>query len=227
MDAEKKKELLVELMDEYAECDKCGLCERRTNVIFGEGNPDAKLLIVGEGPDGNDDEEGFPFCGPAGDMLDKFLRTFESSRDEVFILNVVMCWPTEEDDQNKTRAPTKEEIAACSERLHQAIEIVDPYVVLFLGGTAMKALTKGTPSISKVAREASIPSLTCITKGKTMDVERPALATFHPTYLLRNYNEKPQGDVMMSRRTWNKAFELLDMYNWLYDGIQPPSRGDE
>lgn len=222
MEREKKYGLLEELVEEWHTCERCGLCETRNTVIFGEGDPDAKLMIVGEAPSESDDAEGNPFSGRSGELLDKFLRSFGSSRDEVFITNAVGCRPSKD---GKNRPPTAKEVGACKERLHRTIEIVDPVVLLLLGGTATKALVKGVRSITSVANNPAVPRLDVITKGQCIEVTRTAFATFHPSYLLKHSQEVEGSPMHRSFETWGKAFALVDTYAEIYWGKAPPDRG--
>ena len=222
MEREQKYGLLEELVDEWQDCDRCGLCKSRNSVVFGEGDPSAKLMIIGEAPSESDDDEGNPFTGNSGNLLDKFLRSFGSNRDEVFITNAVGCRPTKD---GKNRAPTAKELEACRERLHRTIEIVDPVVILLLGSTTVKALVKGVRSITSVANDPTVPRLTAITEGQCIKVSRTALATFHPSYLLKHTQEVEGSPMHRSFETWNKAFALVDTYKEIYWGEMPPDRG--
>jgi len=228
MDTETKIELLQELAEEYANCNRCKLCEpvdrKRNNVVFADGNVDATLMIIGEAPGEQEDLSGVPFVGPAGDLFEKLLRSFESSRDEVFITNVVCCRPTYEDNPRKNRAPNKEEIAACSDRLSKTIEIVDPFVLLLLGNAPLKALTKERKTLTSLARDENHCAVSAYTKGQCAEVERPAIVAFHPSYLLRNDDMSDAGDMANGFYAWEKAFALADEYNKIYKGIPVPMR---
>tara|TARA_Y100001970_G_C14223901_1_gene854380 strand:+ start:931 stop:1626 length:696 start_codon:yes stop_codon:yes gene_type:complete len=231
MDTETKIELLEELVDEYANCDKCGLCNptdrKRNNVVFADGNVDASLMIIGEAPGEQEDLHGVPFVGPAGDLFEKLLRSFNSSRDEVFITNVVCCRPTQEDNPRKNRAPSKEEIAACSDRLHQTIEIVDPFVILLLGNAPLKSLTKERKTLTSLSRDENHCAVDVYTNGQCTEVTRSGIVTFHPSYLLRNDDMSDSGDMAKSYYAWEKAFALADKYNEIYKGIPIPMRDTE
>ncbi|HSG27418.1 MAG TPA: uracil-DNA glycosylase, partial [Candidatus Krumholzibacterium sp.] len=126
MNAEQKMQLLGELFDDWTDCERCGLCSprgrKRNNVVFGEGNPDANLMVIGEAPGDHEDVTGRPFAGRSGEIIDMYLESFNSSRDEVFITNMVGCRPTEPDKAQQNRAPSKQEIAACLPRVSRIIE---------------------------------------------------------------------------------------------------------
>jgi len=228
MDVERKMELLGELYDEWSKCDRCGLCDppgrRRHNVVFGEGNPDADLMIIGEAPDEKDDITGQPFAGRAGEIVDMFLESFNSNRNEVFITHMVGCRPTEADKPGWNRAPNKDELAACSPRVHRLIEVVDPYVILLLGNTAFKALSPEKGGVKAVATNDQIPDIRAVSPGRFMPVERTAYATWHPMYLARNWDQRVGGPVYQSFITWEKAFRVADKFAELYRGQTPPSR---
>ena len=160
MNPEQKNELLTQLFSEWDTCRRCALCEpkgrTRRNVVFGEGNPDAHLMIIGEAPGAEEDKTGSPFQGKSGSVLDEFLGAVNGNRDEIFITNIVGCRPTEELDPGKNREPASDEIKACLPRLHQIIEIVDPFVVLLLGSVAFKALAPPKASFSKAVNDPHI-----------------------------------------------------------------------
>ena len=221
MDREDKYKLLQDLVDTWDGCERCGLCETRNSIVFGEGDPNAKLMVIGEAPGEAEDLDGNPFVGKSGDLVDKLLRSFGSSRDEVFITNAIGCRPTKD---GKNRPPSSKEVEACKERLHQTIEIVDPLVILLLGGTATKALVKGVRSITSVANDPLIPRLTAITKGQCIDVKRTAFATFHPSFLLRHTEEVEGSPMHRAFEAWRKAFSVVDTYEEIYWETEPTDR---
>src|SRR5262245_16113497 len=116
-----------------AECTRCGLCKTRNNVVFADGNPEAKLMIIGEGPGANEDEMGLPFVGRAGQLLDRILASVKIDRKrDTYICNVVKCRPP------GNRVPTAEEAAACRPFLEAQIEFVNPRLILLAGATAVQ-----------------------------------------------------------------------------------------
>ena len=170
-----------------AACRKCPLCEGRTRTVPGEGDPAARLMLVGEGPGQTEDATGRPFVGAAGNLLDSILTAIEIPRERVFIANVVKCRPP------KNRTPLPEEQEACLPYLRRQIELVRPKVLVALGATAAAALLGTRKSLGEL-------------RGK---VHRwggiPLVATYHPAALLRNPNWK--------RPTWDDvriARQLLD-----------------
>lgn len=125
-------------------CTACGLAAERTQVVFGAGHPDADLMIVGEAPGQREDEQGIPFVGPSGKLLEKLLAEIELDRSQVYIGNVVKCRPP------RNRDPRPEEIDACGDYLRTQLRLVDPKVVLTLGNFSSKLLLKTTVGITKL-----------------------------------------------------------------------------
>ncbi len=167
-----------------AQCTRCRLCEGRAHTVPGEGPPDARLVVVGEGPGRVEDATGRPFVGPAGELLTKILAAIDLPRERVFICNVVKCRPPE------NRLPAYDEIAACLPYLHRQLELVKPKVILAMGGTAAQSLLDTKQSIgalrNRVHRYRGIP----------------VIVTYHPAALLRNPNWKRPtwDDVRIARR---------------------------
>lgn len=165
---------LDELCAQCLNCKKCGLCETRTNVVFGTGNPDAKVLFIGEGPGENEDLQGKPFVGRGGMLLDKMLSVVDLSRDKnIYIANMVKCRPP------KNRDPEETEVAACRPWLEEQIRIIDPKIIVCLG--RVSAIRFIDPNF-KVTKE----------HGQFIEKDgRLVMGTFHPAAILRNPNQKP------------------------------------
>jgi uracil-DNA glycosylase family 4 len=154
------------------ECTRCGLCKGRTSIVFGTGHPEARLMFVGEAPGRDEDLQGEPFVGEAGQLLNKMLAAMGLRRAEVYIANVVKCRPP------RNRDPEPQEIAACEPFLKEQIRVIKPAVLVALGRVASHALLKETTPISKL-------------RGQWKTYEGTALMpTFHPAYLLRNPTDK-------------------------------------
>lgn len=158
---------LSELALTASTCTLCGLSEGRTNVVFGSGDPDADLMIVGEGPGQREDEQGLPFVGPSGRLLDELLGEIGLARDSVYIANVVKCRPP------RNRDPREEEIEACKPYLRSQLQLIDPTVVLTLGNFASKLLLRTTTGITRL-RGHAYPWW-----------NRHLVPTFHPAAALR------------------------------------------
>ncbi len=156
------------------QCHRCELGENRTNAVIGRGNPQAEIMIIGEAPGQNEDEQGLPFVGRSGQLLDKILQSVELSSDRhVYISNAIRCRPPE------NRTPTLKEIEACKPYLLEQIRLVNPKIILLTGATAVKALTGDKRGITKI-------------RGQWMEWEgRLCMPIFHPAYLLRNPSREP------------------------------------
>jgi len=157
------------LKNEVLACQKCVLAKGRTHVVFGEGNVQAKIMCIGEGPGHDEDLQGRPFVGRSGQLLDKILAVCGFSRAEhVFIANIVKCRPP------NNRAPLPEERIMCLPYLYKQIEIINPSILILLGATALNGLIDPTLKITQV-------------RGKWMEWNgRLVMPTFHPAALLRN-----------------------------------------
>lgn len=172
------------LRQECLTCQACRLCETRKNVVFGQGVPDAEVLFVGEGPGASEDEQGLPFVGRSGQLLDHYLAAIDLSRDRnIFIANIVKCRPPE------NRDPLPEESAACKPWLRKQFQLLRPKIVVCLGRIAAQQMI--SPQFS-VTREHG----TFVDKQGTL-----FMATMHPAALLRNPNNKPTafGDFVALR----------------------------
>lgn len=172
MAAQSTETTLESLEAEVLSCNRCGLCKGRNNAVFGAGNPDAQLMFIGEGPGYEEDMQGLPFVGRAGQLLTKIIEAMGLKRKDVYITNVVKCRPP----QNRNPLPT--EILACEEHLTGQIEIIKPKVICALGKVSTQALLKVQEPISRL-------------RGKFCKYNKVKLMpTFHPAYLLRNPAEK-------------------------------------
>jgi DNA polymerase len=159
---------------ELAGCTRCKLHRRRTNIVFGVGNPHAELVFVGEGPGHDEDVQGIPFIGRAGQLLTQMITAMGIKREDVYIANVVKCRPPE------NRTPEKDEIATCLPFLMRQLANINPKVIVSLGSVAAQALLNTNKSISHF-------------RGQWFDFRGAKLmATYHPAYLLRNPHAKPE-----------------------------------
>jgi len=160
---------LRELRDgTIGDCTRCKLCQGRNRIVFGTGDPGARLMFIGEGPGADEDRQGLPFVGRAGQLLNQIIKAMGFSREEVYIANVVKCRPPD------NRAPQPDETAACTPFLFRQIEIIRPEVIVTLGSPATFALVPGSAGITKI-------------RGTFREFRGiPVMPTFHPAYLLRN-----------------------------------------
>ena len=171
-----KEQQLQILRDKIGDCRRCKLWSGRTNIVFGTGSPDARLMFAGEGPGQEEDRQGKPFVGRAGELLTKMITAMGLTRDNVYIANVIKCRPP------GNRNPEDDEIAACKPFLNEQIDIIRPEIICALGTFAAHTLLDTKTRISDL-------------RGRIHESGKyKIVATFHPAYLLRNPNEK--------RRAW-------------------------
>jgi len=155
-------------VEDIGDCRRCKLCEGRNTIVFGDGNPRARVMFVGEGPGFEEDRRGLPFVGKAGQLLNQIIEAMGFRREEVYIANVVKCRPPE------NRTPLPDETAACTPFLFEQIAIIRPQVIVALGSPAAQALLGRTAGITKIRG----------TLGEYQGIR--VMPTFHPAYLLRN-----------------------------------------
>lgn len=179
-------ETLEDIRRDLGDCKRCGLCSGRHNIVFGAGNPKAKLVFVGEGPGHDEDMQGIPFVGAAGQLLTKIIEAMKLTREDVYICNVVKCRPP------GNRNPAPEEIAACMPFLERQIAAIDPMFICGLGGVAVQTLLNTDRGITKLRGQWT-----------TWNGIR-FMPTFHPSYLLRNAEKK--------REVWADVQEIMKEY---------------
>jgi uracil-DNA glycosylase len=177
-DAAERRERLVELYRQVAECTRCPLHETRTKAVFGAGNADAELMFVGEAPGAEEDRQGLPFVGRAGQLLNELLVEIGLSREDVFIANVLKSRPP------GNRDPQPGEIEACEPYLWEQVRLIEPRIVCTLGNFATKLLTGSPTGISRVRGEPQVHEL----GGRTVFL----LPLFHPAAALRTPAVKQQ-----------------------------------
>lgn len=168
-------ERIEELRARAIKCEACDLCETRTNVVFGEGNPETPMVLVGEGPGASEDATGRPFVGRAGQLLDQALRENGITRKHVYICNVLKCRASViENGSVRNRPPKTSEIAACLPWLQQQLEIIKPVVILCLGAPAANVIIHKD---FRMTKERGIWYSSAYAKY--------AMAALHPAYVLR------------------------------------------
>ena len=175
---DEKHDRLAALNDkEVRGCTKCRLCETRTQTVFGEGDADAKIFFIGEGPGENEDLTGRPFVGRAGEMLNKWIAAMGLKREQVYIANIVKCRPP------GNRVPAPDEVATCTPYLQRQLEIIRPKVIVTLGLPSTKYMLQSNLSMGRL-------------RGQWHDWRGIKLMpTFHPAYVLRSYNEQTRSAV--------------------------------
>lgn len=165
---------LLKVRSDLGECTRCKLHKTRHSIVFGDGNPKAKLVFVGEGPGADEDAQGLPFVGRAGKLLTQMIEAMGLQRKDVYICNVVKCRPPE------NRQPEEDEVNTCSPFLFRQIDVIAPKVIVCLGAVAAKTLLETNRGISQF-------------RGQWLEFRgRKLLATYHPAYLLRNPNAKSE-----------------------------------
>ena len=187
---------LAKIKEKCLACRKCPLCETRTNIVFGDGIPNHKLVLIGEAPGYWEDQKGKPFVGKAGQLLDRIFASVGLSRErDVYICNTLKCRPPD------NRNPLPEEKAACREYLDAQLEILQPKIILLCGGVALQSM---------------LPQYSGITKVRGKWFEGPygskMMPIFHPSYLLRNDSrEKGSPKWLM----WQDIQEIKRQYDLL------------
>ena len=172
-DAEGRRARLTVLAEKVRGCTRCVLHTERTQTVFARGTGSAGLCFVGEGPGADEDAQGYPFVGAAGQLLDRMIVAMGLTRDEVYVCNIVKCRPP------KNRKPEPDEMAACKPYLEEQLELVQPQVLVALGATAVQGLLGTTEGITRLRG-----------KWKLYRGRIPVMPTFHPAYLLRTPGAK-------------------------------------
>src|SRR5438093_7570328 len=170
-------------------CRKCKLCEGRTTIVFGSGHPRAEFVVIGEGPGADEDAQGLPFVGRAGQLLTRMLASVDLAREEVYITNAVLCRPP------GNRNPEADELAACAPFLADKLGVMQPKVILTLGSVATQALLRTKEPIGKL-------------RGRLHQYgDAVLIPTFHPAFLLRNpgqdYKRMAWDDLKLAKREYD------------------------
>jgi DNA polymerase len=167
-----QNDTLPRIREEIGDCTRCKLHKGRNQIVFGDGNPKARLVFVGEGPGADEDLQGLPFVGRAGKLLTQMIEAMGLQRKDVYICNVVKCRPPE------NRTPEPDEVETCSPYLIRQIDVINPKVLVCLGAVAAKTLLETNRGITQF-------------RGQWLEWRgRKLMATYHPAYLLRNPNAK-------------------------------------
>ncbi len=187
---------LLQIGQDIGDCTRCALHKGRNKIVFGDGNPEAPLVFVGEGPGADEDAQGIPFVGRAGQLLTQMIEGTAKKegiplvRADVYICNVVKCRPPE------NRTPEPDEMAICGQFLFRQLQVIRPRAICALGSTAAKALLGGKDGVTKLRGKWH----------KWNDI--PLIVTYHPSYLLRAYN------VEAKREAWE---DLKKVLHFVYD----------
>jgi|SRR6266850_8150451 len=192
----KKLPLLQSVIDELGDCTRCKLHRTRTNIVFGVGNPEARLMFVGEGPGEDEDLQGLPFVGKAGQLLTKMIEAMGLRREDVYICNTVKCRPP------NNRNPEPDELNACEPFLKGQLGAVKPEVIVTLGKFAAQSLLRDSTPITRL-------------RGQWREYQGiPVMPTFHPAYLLRNHSPAEK------RKVWEDLKQVMKKL-----GLQPAKGG--
>jgi uracil-DNA glycosylase family 4 len=187
-----KPAALQVIREEIGDCTRCQLCRERTNIVFGVGDPHARIFFVGEGPGADEDAQGEPFVGRAGQLLNNMIQAMGIRREDVYIGNVVKCRPP------KNRAPEPDECETCGPFLMRQIAAVRPEIIVALGATAAKFLLGATDSMANLrghiydfqpARHAMLPQAA---PERDPGFATKLVVTYHPAYLLRDPRQKKE-----------------------------------
>ena len=190
---EAKASAFAELREQAMVCVKCPhLAASRRNVVFGVGNINAGLMFIGEAPGADEDEQGEPFVGKAGQLLTKIIQTMGLQRGDVYIGNILKCRPDTPGQTAGNRKPTADEMSTCIPYLHEQIDLIRPKVIVALGGTAVEGLLGKTIGITKL-------------RGMWKTYRGiPLMPTYHPAYLLRNQA------MSEKRRVWEDMLQVME-----------------
>jgi len=187
---------LAKISEDIGDCKRCRLHEGRNRIVFGSGNEQARLVFVGEGPGADEDEQGLPFVGRAGQLLTQMIEGTAQKegipikREDVYICNVVKCRPPE------NRTPQPDEMEICGEFLYRQLEVIRPRAICALGSIAVKALLGTKEGVMKL-------------RGKWLKWrDIPLIVTYHPSYLLRQYNQNAK------KEAWE---DLKRVLHYVYD----------
>ena len=194
---------LDELKKQVLQCRKCKLATTRTTVVFGEGNPNAEVMFIGEGPGRQEDLQARPFVGRSGELLSRIIENgMGKSRSEIYIANIVKCRPTVDLAFEKDRAPDREEVACCSPYLERQIEIIAPKAIITLGGPSTKFILKNDTGITKL-------------RGKWAEYKGiRVMPTYHPSYILRNGGDKSP----LKKDVWSDIKQVMIYLGWTIPG---------
>jgi DNA polymerase len=190
---EAKAAAFAELQQRAVVCVKCPhLAASRRNVVFGVGDINAQLMFIGEAPGADEDEQGEPFVGKAGQLLTKIIQTAGLSRGSVYIANILKCRPDTPGQSAGNRKPTPGEMQTCIPYLHEQIDLIGPKVIVALGATAVEGLLGKTVGITKL-------------RGQWQTYRgTPLMPTYHPAYLLRNQA------LSEKRRVWEDMLQVME-----------------
>lgn len=222
---------LRDLKAEWINCNGCDLSKTRRNVVFGEGNPNADILVVGEGPGENEDKYGRPFVGVAGQILDQFLNAVGLSREkDLYMTNVVGCRPILESIDERTgapktdnRPPSKDERMACKPRLMEILYQVDPLLIITIGKVPMQVLLGKAPTMASIRGRMQ----TLHVDGRHTEIRYAVLPMYHTAFLNRTHDVRKEGPWGKTMQDWVLACNVIDYLREGYYGTPRPNREEQ
>ena len=235
-----KERAVLSIFERWNGCTKCDLGKQREaknkdtagacgNIVFGDGNVDADMVLIGIGPGEQEDKEGVPFVGESGNILDEYLEAVRMQRDELFIMNIVSCRPFSKSIDFKTkrlkeenRDPTPLERERCRPLWQEILYVVDPLVVVALGKPTVMEVT-GKRSVTM--REMQGMVMTCQIPGKAVMPTYNVIPMYHPAFLSRSGDTYKGGPWHQALISWKRAVYFLDQLRNLYFGTAMPDRG--
>lgn len=223
-----KREEIAELARDWEDCRRCSLYRTRNHVVFGEGNPEADILVIGEAPGEHEDLKGRPFVGQAGGVLDDFIGAMHLDRDtDLFVTNAVGCRPTQASEDERTgrpridnRPPTKDERGACKPRLLETIYLIDPLLIVTLGRVPYQVLFGKVPKMETL--RGNIQTLRL--KGRHTEIKYPVMPLYHTAYLLRTHDKREEGPWGKTMVDWAIICNIIDHLREVYYGTERPNR---
>lgn len=235
-----KERAVLSLFSQWTDCTKCELGKLRTekhldtdgysgNIVFGDGNVEADMVIIGIGPGENEDQQGCPYVGESGNILNEYLDQVKMLRDELFVMNIVACRPFSKSIDFKTKRPKEEnrdptplEREKCRPLWQEALYIIDPLVVVVMGKPAVMEVT-GQRSVSM--RDVQGTVMSCQIPGKAVSPTYTVIPMYHPAFLSRSGDTYRGGPWHQALIAWKRAVYFLDQLRNLYYGTPMPDRG--
>lgn len=222
------RQRISELASQWVNCKRCDLHHTRNRVVFGEGNPDADILVIGEAPGAEEDLHGRPFVGEAGKILDGFTEAVGLDREhDLFVTNAVCCRPTLEDIDERTgkpridnRQPNKEERKGCNPRLLETIYLVDPLLIITLGRVPFQVLFGRVPKMEALRGRMQ----TLHFQGRNTEILYPVMPMYHTAYLLRTHDKREEGPWGRTMKDWVRVCNVIDHLREAYYGVERPKR---
>jgi len=223
-----KKERIEELEEQWIDCNRCSLCRTRHNVVFGEGNANADILVIGEAPGEQEDLLGRPFIGPAGEVLNGFTSALSLDRSiDLYVTNAVACRPTMANKDDRTgelrienRPPARDERLACLPRLLETIYLVDPMLIVTLGRVPFQVLFGKVPKLDSL--RGNIQTLHMW--GRYTEIRYPVMPLYHTAFLLRTFDKREEGPWGKTMMDWLKICNIIDHLREVYYGTERPNR---